>query len=718
MAEPFLWGSRIPLPAGLSSHDVPHVTTLANGTFLVIGKAGTQPPFEMKAWIYNADGSIKEERNLDVPGLGYGRWSLPAVMESVLTRLVAVELPDGRIGIMATADERGSGFYVAFAALYSADLTPLGPPKPLAGLNPNGNQSDGWYKTDAILSLGNGDLAITYYSVPSGGSTMKEIFVRIVKADGTLSDPIGLDPAETQIAGDSITDMTTLSNGNVAIVLRENTSTLKGYVLTPSGNGGAASPTSFEISTSTSPQKAAVKVTALEGGGFVVTWMEQGAAESPDYNAFFRVYKPDGTPLSDGRPVSPLALPDLLSAGHSDVLALPSGGFAVAYEKATETLGGMTPRYEVHVAIFDKQGVRLTEDVRVNQAMTTEVVYLEELHLMADGRIVVRHSQGIQIVDPRGEAVSLKGTARDDHYIGTAFSDMLDGGAGADVLNGADGFDFVSFESSGAGVTASLSGASGDGVGDTWISIEGIIGSSHADTLTGNGATILKGRGGDDTYHLKAGDIAEESANEGRDTVIAGRSYALSADAHIEVLKLSGVSSKTSANLTGSNTANEILGHGGANTLRGLSGNDVLKAAAGNDTLKGDAGSDKLYGGLGNDKLYGGTGSGKDVFVFDTKLSKTKNVDRIYDFNTKYDSFQLEDKIFTKLGKGSSKGVKLKFDMFVKGKAAQDREDRIIYDKDTGALYYDKDGTGSSEQVKIATLNKNLKIYFHDFYVI
>ena len=52
----------------------------------------------------------------------------------------------------------------------------------------------------------------------------------------------------------------------------------------------------------------------------------------------------------------------------------------------------------------------------------------------------------------------------------------------------------------------------------------------------------------------------------------------------------------------------------------------------------------------------------------------------------------------------SSKGVKFKSDMFVKGKAAQDREDRIVYDSKTGALYYDQDGTGSNAQVKIATL--------------
>jgi Ca2+-binding RTX toxin-like protein len=313
----------------------------------------------------------------------------------------------------------------------------------------------------------------------------------------------------------------------------------------------------------------------------------------------------------------------------------------------------------------------------------------------------------------------MKGTAGKDHYIGTAFNDTFEGSASADKLDGGNGIDLVSFANAKTGVTASLSGGTrGDAADDIYISIEGFLGSSFDDIFTGNGLAILKGGRGNDTYALKAGDVVDEIVGEGRDTVIVGSSYALKADAEVEVLKLTGISSKTSANLTGSNSANEILGHEGTNVLRGLSGNDVLKAAAGNDTLKGDAGSDKLYGGSGNDKLYGGTGSGKDVFVFDTTLSKTKNVDRVYDFNTKYDSFHLENKIFTKLGKDSSKGVKFKADMFVKGKAAGDREDRIIYDKGTGALYYDKDGTGSAAQVKIATLNKNLKIYFHDFYVI
>ncbi|MFL5202477.1 MAG: calcium-binding protein, partial [Microvirga sp.] len=57
-------------------------------------------------------------------------------------------------------------------------------------------------------------------------------------------------------------------------------------------------------------------------------------------------------------------------------------------------------------------------------------------------------------------------------------------------------------------------------------------------------------------------------------------------------------------------------------------------------------------------------------------------------------------------------------DMFVEGKRALDKEDRIVYDKKTGALYYDKDGVGGSAQVKIATISNKTKLYYHDFYVI
>jgi Ca2+-binding RTX toxin-like protein len=93
-------------------------------------------------------------------------------------------------------------------------------------------------------------------------------------------------------------------------------------------------------------------------------------------------------------------------------------------------------------------------------------------------------------------------------------------------------------------------------------------------------------------------------------------------------------------------------------------------------------------------------------------------VDKILDFKSKDDSIYLDDAIFTKLGRGSATGVKFKSDMFVENNKAKDREDRIVYDKKTGSLYYDQDGTGSKAQVKIATLTNKEKLFFHDFFVI
>ncbi|WP_230533305.1 hypothetical protein [Microvirga roseola] len=57
-------------------------------------------------------------------------------------------------------------------------------------------------------------------------------------------------------------------------------------------------------------------------------------------------------------------------------------------------------------------------------------------------------------------------------------------------------------------------------------------------------------------------------------------------------------------------------------------------------------------------------------------------------------------------------------DMFVVGSKAKDAEDRIVYDKAKGVLSYDADGTGSKEQVKIATLSSKATLKYSDFFVI
>ena len=92
---------------------------------------------------------------------------------------------------------------------------------------------------------------------------------------------------------------------------------------------------------------------------------------------------------------------------------------------------------------------------------------------------------------------------------GGAGDDVLAGLGGADVLDGGTGSDTVSYAASGAAVTVNLAtgaASGGDAQGDTLISIENVIGSAFADTLTAASAgSRLSGGDGNDRLVAGAG---------------------------------------------------------------------------------------------------------------------------------------------------------------------------------------------------------------------
>jgi Ca2+-binding RTX toxin-like protein len=138
----------------------------------------------------------------------------------------------------------------------------------------------------------------------------------------------------------------------------------------------------------------------------------------------------------------------------------------------------------------------------------------------------------------------------------------------------------------------------------------------------------------------------------------------------------------------------------------------TLRGTRGADRLSGESGSDKFYGGLSNDILTGG--AGRDIFVFDTRPNKRTNLDKITDFSVRDDTVHLAKSAFSKISK---KGV-LSNSAFYAGSAAHDATDRVIYNKKTGALFYDQDGNGAKAAIQFATVSKNLKMTAHDFYVL
>ncbi|MPZ35430.1 MAG: protease [Rhodospirillales bacterium] len=117
----------------------------------------------------------------------------------------------------------------------------------------------------------------------------------------------------------------------------------------------------------------------------------------------------------------------------------------------------------------------------------------------------------------------LRGSGGADHLDGGHGEDELWGGAGADHLDGGSGSDWVGYVNSGVTVNLETNIASGgDAEGDTFVSIENVLGSYYADTITGNSeANHLEGRSGDDTLNGGAGDDALNGGTD-QDELIGG----------------------------------------------------------------------------------------------------------------------------------------------------------------------------------------------------
>ncbi|MEZ0167158.1 calcium-binding protein [Microvirga sp. TS319] len=168
---------------------------------------------------------------------------------------------------------------------------------------------------------------------------------------------------------------------------------------------------------------------------------------------------------------------------------------------------------------------------------------------------------------------------------------------------------------------------------------------------------------------------------------------------------------------TGS-SAISLMGNALDNVIKGNAAANKIYGGAGNDTLSGGSGNDRLTGSSGNDTLTGG--AGKDAFVFNAKPNAKTNIDKIVDFKHGEDSIWLDNAIFTKLGKAgsSSDPAALNKAFFTVGTKAKDANDHVIYDKGTGKLFYDADGSGHGAAVQIATLSKGLALSHSDFFVV
>lgn len=305
---------------------------------------------------------------------------------------------------------------------------------------------------------------------------------------------------------------------------------------------------------------------------------------------------------------------------------------------------------------------------------------------------------GTNVMTQAGGTVTPVGTAGDDIIDGGAGDDQLFGGDGddlflssledsdteeedpdnlvdthdgADVFDGGAGVDTVSYENSSVGVTVDLggTGSGGDAEGDTYISIERVIGTQFYDSFIGDagdnifvvttGFDDYDGGGGFDSVDYSASserilaaqsfenieliigsDLNDDISGSAASTTInagagADRIYgSAGADANnggdgFDTVDYRGATSRVVFDAAsvgtlgdalgdtyssieryyGSNFNDSITGTDANEFLYGEDGNDVINGGGGIDRIYGGAGNDVQRGGAGNDTLYGGAGS-------------------------------------------------------------------------------------------------------------
>ena len=301
-----------------------------------------------------------------------------------------------------------------------------------------------------------------------------------------------------------------------------------------------------------------------------------------------------------------------------------------------------------------------------------------------------------------------------------------------------------------------------------WLDTGGsdtIFGTLGADSLAGTtGADVMAGLAGNDTYTVNnVGDVVIETRDGGTDLINSSVNYCLGGR-QVEELTLTG---SADINGTGNRLDNVFTGNAGDNILNGGRGADTMSGGAGDDvyivdnigdvvtessgggtdlvrslvsfsldgkqvenlTLAGSADIDgtgntfdnRIVGNGGNNVLNGGggedllTGSGgSDVFEFTSSLV-AGNISTITDFSAA-DAIRLSSATFnTIVGTGA-----LSADQFVANASgtAEDANDRIIFETDTGKLFFDSNGSTAGGAAQFAKVSSDLELTASSFSII
>jgi Ca2+-binding RTX toxin-like protein len=678
---------------------------------------GTTPTLPDVAWIggvMHATAFVYE--NSSTVGIrvvnGNGTSNLLQIDDAIEAKVTALKGPDGLPSgkfVVVTNDGNGPTSKIE-ARLYeynsvSNTLSASGAP-----LEISTGQKDTEGTKVSVTALQDGGFAVAYVASTNGDNA--DIWVKVVDAEGNTGNPIKIhNDAGVQVTP-TISEM---ADGRLAVSWYNKSS---GY--------GAISTTIVDA------RSGDVTVKGTTGNDIYAPSVHAGddfdGREGIDTLTFQAAGSGVGVHLGENRGTAGIAAGDkytnfenIIGSNFADTLVGSAVSNTINGGAGNDVIDGAGGNDEMNggtgadIYYVDDTADRINEsaaadiDTVYTSATYTLSAYIENLFATGTGAInltgndwnntIVGNEAANGINGGNGNDV-LHGAGGNDVINAGAGNDVLEGGTGADILSGGDGIDALN----GGDDNDTLSGGEGADNLNGGNGNDSLDGGNGDDVMQGGGgADVMNGGAGNDTYYID--DVNDQVVDgAGVDTVYLGVSYDVSRLGTIE--NITGIGA-VDITLTGNAFNNVLTGNDGANILIGGAGNDVLYGGAGNDRIHGQEGNDILAG-----------GAGRDLFVFDKAPHKSRNLDKITDYNVRDDSIYVENKYF-KVGSGSlNKPKKMESKYFFKGTKAHDRDDRLIYDQKKGVLYYDPDGTGSKAQIKVATFDKKPALNINEFFVI
>jgi Ca2+-binding RTX toxin-like protein len=291
---------------------------------------------------------------------------------------------------------------------------------------------------------------------------------------------------------------------------------------------------------------------------------------------------------------------DIVDGGADNDIVFGDFGRAVA-------VNGVVNQYMHYVRPLDGSAPTFTISTSATPLVvvgaTDTVLLLNGVLDGLGGADIISGGSGNDVLFGGGDLDALDGGDGNDTLMGGAGADAYLGGLGDDffladandfafnnTMDGSEGFDTVSYQLSVRGVSISLANAGlaivppGTNVLDSFINVEGLIGSNFNDVLTGNDANnVIEGLVGNDTIDGGLGNDIVSYRN-----VTGARGVSINLGVALQNNAAAGVGSDLLTNIEGvigTKNGDTLIGNTLDNVFEGLGGNDTITGGTGNDTI-------------------------------------------------------------------------------------------------------------------------------------